>query len=177
MIFASALGGWSLSAEWEVTPRGTEWSEYYEDPNYSSEAFSHKKQVVSEFLERIGPRDFWDLGGNVGVFSRLASDTGIPTISFDIDPAAVEKNYRESVKRGETNMLPLVIDLTNPSSGIGWQNEERMSLAERGPADTVFALALIHHLAISNNLPLSKIVLLSRENVTLIVQRICHPLS
>jgi len=152
-------------------PRGTEWSEYYEDTNYSPEAFSHKKQVVSEFLERIRPGDVWDLGGNVGVFSRLASDRGIPTISFDIDPAAVEKNYRESVKRGETNMLPLVIDLTNPSSGIGWQNEERMSLAERGPADTVFALALIHHLAISNNLPLSKIAdFLSGICGTLIVE-------
>jgi hypothetical protein len=50
-----------------------------------------------------------------------------------------------------------LIDLTNPSPGIGWNNEERLSLIERGPADMVFALALIHHLAISNNLPLNDI--------------------
>ena len=57
----------------------------------------------------------------------------------------------------KSNILPLLLDLTNPSPAIGWENEERMSLVERAPTDTVFALALIHHLAISNNLPLAKI--------------------
>jgi hypothetical protein len=51
----------------------------------------------------------------------------------------------------------LLLDLTNPSPSIGWENQERMSLAERGPADVVMALALIHHLAISNNVPLGRI--------------------
>ncbi|MCK4287695.1 MAG: hypothetical protein KAW86_00695, partial [Bacteroidales bacterium] len=81
----------------------------------------------------------------------------IPTISFDVDPAAVEKNYQICKEKNETNILPLVLDLTNPSGGIGWANQERMSFVERGPVDTVFALALIHHLAISNNLPLINI--------------------
>jgi len=52
---------------------------------------------------------------------------------------------------------PLCLDLTNPSPSVGWANEERLSLVERGPADTVLALALIHHLAISNNVPFSHI--------------------
>ncbi len=47
--------------------------------------------------------------------------------------------------------------MTNPSPDIGWDNSERKSLLKRGPADAVFALALVHHLAISNNLPLDKI--------------------
>ena len=138
-------------------PRGTEWSDYYEDTNYSANAFEHKKQIVAEFLEEISPKTVWDLGANIGMFSRLASDRGINTISFDIDLAAVEKNYNECAARGETNILPLLIDLTNPSPGIGWQNRERISLIDRGPVDTVLALALIHHLAISNNLPLNQI--------------------
>lgn len=138
-------------------PAKTEWSDYYEDTNYSKDALEHKKRVVMEFFEKTNPRSVWDLGANIGLFSRIASDKGIYTISFDIDPAAVEKNYLISIKKAETNILPLLLDLTNPSSGIGWENKERMSLAERGPADTVFALALIHHLAISNNLPMSKI--------------------
>ena len=138
-------------------PGGTEWGDYYQDTNYSAEAFQHKKQVVAEFLEAIHASNVWDLGANTGIFSRIASDKGIPTISFDIDPAAVEKNYLECRRRGEMNILPLLSDLTNPSPGIGWQNKERMSLAERGPADAVLALALIHHLAISNNTPLAKI--------------------
>jgi hypothetical protein len=47
-----------------------------------------------------------------------------------------------------------VVDLTNPSPGLGWHNRERDSLLERGPVEAVLALALIHHLAISNNVPL-----------------------
>ncbi len=136
---------------------GTEWADYYKDTNYSSDAFQHKKQIVSKFLNDINPKNVWDIGANEGTFSRIASDKGIQTISFDIDPVAVEKNYTECVRKGETNILPMVLDLTNPSPGIGWENRERMSLIERGPADTLLALALIHHLAISNNLPLDKI--------------------
>ena len=141
--------------EWRA--RGTAWADYYEDTNYSPGALRHKSQIVADFLDEVDPGSVWDLGANVGMFSRIASDKGIRTISFDVDPAAVERNYLECARRGETNILPLLLDLTNPSPGIGWGNEERRPLLERGPADTVLALALIHHLAISNNLPLRKI--------------------
>jgi ribosomal protein L11 methylase PrmA len=134
-----------------------EWADYYQDTNYSSDAFVHKKQIVAEFIDKIDPGSIWDLGANVGVFSRIASDKGIPTVSFDIDSAAVENNYLECVRREETNILPLVLDLTNPSPGIGWGNEERLSLAERGPTDCVLALALVHHLVVSNNVPFNRI--------------------
>jgi ribosomal protein L11 methylase PrmA len=138
-------------------PGNTEWADYYQDTNYSADALEHKKKLVAQFLDQINPKSVWDLGANDGLFSRIASDKGIKTISFDIDPTAVEKNYLKCVERNESNILPLLLDLTNPSPGIGWQNDERMSLQERGPVDTVFALALIHHLAISNNLPFNKI--------------------
>jgi len=136
---------------WE--PQGTEWSDYYEHTNYSPEAHNHKRQLVAQFVKAAGPQVVWDLGANIGIYSRVAAEKGIRTISFDVDPAAVEKNYLECRKQGETGILPLVLDLTNPSSGIGWANEERLSLAARGPADLVLALALIHHLAIGNNVP------------------------
>jgi len=138
-------------------PKGTAWAEYYEDTNYPPHAVEQKKQLVAGFLDETNPKTVWDLGANRGLFSRIASDRGIPTISFDLDPAAVQRNYLECVEKGETNLLPLLLDLTNPSPSIGWENQERMSILERGPADTVLALALIHHLAISNNLPLDKI--------------------
>ena len=38
-----------------------------------------------------------------------------------------------------------------PSPALGWDNREVRSLTERGPAGLVMALALVHHLAISNN--------------------------
>ena len=103
------------------------------------------------------PAQVWDLGANNGVFSRLAAEQGIFTVSFDIDPAAVEQNYRQVKSAKEDNLLPLVLDLTNPSLAIGWHNRERDSFIDRAPADMVFALALIHHLAISNNVPLPQL--------------------
>jgi len=141
--------------DWKA--KGTEWADYYEDTNYSTGAINHKKKIVAEFLDETNPEIVWDLGANDGLFSRIASDKKILTISFDIDPAAVQKNYIQSVKNNEKYILPLLLDLTNPSPGIGWENTERISLMQRGPADTAFALALIHHLAISNNLPIGKI--------------------
>jgi len=138
-------------------PKGTEWSDYYDETNYSHGAFEHKKTIVSEYLDIACPKLIWDLGANTGVFSRLASSRGINTVAFDIDPAVVEKNYLEMKAKEETNLLPLVLDLTNPSASLGWANEERMSLTKRSPVDMIFALALIHHLAISNNLPFDKI--------------------
>ena len=138
-------------------PVGTEWVDYYEDTNYTREGSEHKNRLVTEFLERINPASVWDLGGNVGTFSRIASNRGAFTVCFDIDFGAVELNYLECKKRQETNLLPLRIDLSNPSPGLGWENRERDSLVERGPVDAAMALALIHHLAISNNLPLDLI--------------------
>lgn len=141
--------------EWQ--PRNTEWADYYKGHNYSAEAFRHKKEIISGFLDEVKPKKAWDLGANDGIFSRIAAEKGIQCISFDIDPAAVEKNYLQCVNNGESGILPLLLDLTNPSPSIGWGNQERASLIERGPVDAVFALALIHHLTISNNIPFKEI--------------------
>jgi cyclopropane fatty-acyl-phospholipid synthase-like methyltransferase len=138
-------------------PNGTVWADYYDNTNYSPAALAHKEKLVAEYLEQAKPVTVWDLGANDGHFSRLAVERKIPVIAFDIDHAAVEKNYREVRARNEAGILPLLLDLTNPSPSLGWANRERMSLFERGPADTVMALALVHHLAIANNLPFQKI--------------------
>jgi len=136
----------------------TEWGGYYGDTNYTDAAFEEKKKIVSGFADKIreNVNIAWDLGGNTGVFSRICSEKGIYTVCFDIDPAAVEENYRQAVKSGEENILPLTADLSAPAPAIGWENKERKSMTERGPADLVMVLALIHHLAISNNVPLIK---------------------
>jgi ribosomal protein L11 methylase PrmA len=138
-------------------PQRTEWVGYLQDTNYSEEALQHKEKIVSMLIDRAMPQVIWDLGANTGFFSRLAAAKGIPTISLDVDPACVEINYQRCVREHENSILPLLLDITNPSPGIGWENEERMSLIERGPADVVLALALLHHLAISNNLPFDRI--------------------
>jgi ribosomal protein L11 methylase PrmA len=139
------------------SPQGTAWADYYQDDSYDSVGIEHKKQLVADFLDEAAPKTVWDLGSNIGLFSRIAASKNVQTISWDIDPQCVDINYRQVVSNGETNLLPLVLDLTNPSPSIGWENRERLSILERGPADTVLALALVHHLAISNNVPLDRI--------------------
>lgn len=139
------------------TPDGTEWADYYSDTNYTAEASADKQRLVEAFIDRVRPSTLWDLGANTGRFSRLASRRGILTIAFDLDAAAVEKNYRDCVASGNQHELPLVLDLTNPSPAFGWAGNERFALHQRGPADLVQALAIVHHLAISNNVPFTKI--------------------
>jgi len=135
----------------------TTWDNYYEEHNYSGRSFEEKRRIVSEYIDTLKPASLWDMGANRGEFSRLASSRGIPAIAFDMDHNAVEQNYLHLKEHGETHILPLVQDLATPSADIGWHNKERASLIARGPADTALALALVHHLAIGNNVPLEDI--------------------
>jgi hypothetical protein len=138
-------------------PGGTEWADYYEATNYSDRAFTAKQKLVDRFLSDVEPASVWDLGANTGEFSRIAAGRNIPVMAFDIDPSAVEKNYRRMRAEQQAGPLPLLMDLTNPSPGIGWNETERESFISRGPVDCAMALALIHHLAISNNVPLDRL--------------------
>jgi hypothetical protein len=138
-------------------PSGTEWADYTSDNNYSDAASRSKREMVVAHLAAVKPKTVWDLGANTGEYSRAARELAGHVVSFDVDPAAVERNYRRVRSEKETGILPLLLDLTNPSPGQGWAGRERLSLEERGPADAVLALALVHHLAIGNNLPLERI--------------------
>ncbi len=139
-------------------PHGTDWLDYYEATNYSDTAFEKKKEIVHQLLTELSPGSLLDLGANTGIFSRQAQQlAGCLIISSDIDPGAVELNYLQVKREKEKNLLPLVIDLTNPSPAIGWRNQERSAFLARAKVDVVMALALIHHLAIANNLPLTHI--------------------
>ena len=135
----------------------TAWSNYYEGDSYQDEGFADKIETVTQFIAQAEPNCVWDLGANTGAFSRIASQRQILTISMDSDPGAVETNYLGAKQAGDRFLHPLLIDLTNPSAAIGWANEERDSLAARCEADCILALALLHHLAIANNLPLPRI--------------------
>ena len=141
-----------LPLTWQ--PRGTEWGAYYTLTNYTDESLLAKGALVGSFAEQVKPRSAWDLGANNGLFSRELSRRGIETVASDIDPAAVEQNYLAVKAGNEPHLLPLLIDLTNPSPALGWAHRERSSMLARGPVDLVMALALVHHLAISNNVPL-----------------------
>ena len=138
----------------------TEWGDYYNFTNYSEAAFRAKQKVVSNMLTKISPKTkiVWDLGANDGTFSLLAAARGAYTVAFDIDPVAVERNFKTKENDpSDLLILPLVQDFINPSPALGWAHRERQSLLQRGPADVVLALALLHHLAIGNNVPLPRV--------------------
>jgi len=135
----------------------TEWSDYYDDTNYSAESMKHKEELLGRFVgAHFDPRaTVHDLGANTGRFSRIIASHCDYVVAHDIDEMAVENNYREVRAVGPTNILPLVLDLGNPSGAIGWDLKERLSFHERARGDSAIALALIHHLCISNNVPLA----------------------
>lgn len=154
-------------------PEKTQWAHYYSKTNYSEEAMELKKRFVSSVINEIRPARAVDLGANTGEFSAIAARAGAYVVSTDVDHGAVDLCFRRvSAEKGE-NVLPLVVDLTSPTSAVGWMNEERASFLDRcsGKTDLVLALALIHHLAIGNNVPLRNVVeLLARMGTDAIVE-------
>ncbi len=146
-----------MTGKFRLRTKETEWAAYYTFTNYNDQSFAHKKEIVASYTSKVGPATVWDLGANNGEFTRIPAAAGADCISFDIDPLAVEANYQRLRKEGDSRILPLVMDLTNPSPATGWNNRERMNLQQRAHPDMAMALALIHHLAISNNLPFTRI--------------------
>lgn len=138
----------------------SEWSDYYSNTNYEEQAMRGKEELVRNALAGISCeiKTIADIGANTGHFSQIASEYCTSVFSFDMDESAVEQHYLRLLNTHQQGVLPLVLDLFNPPSSIGWSNTERSSFMSRANFDVVIALALIHHLAISNNVPLTRIV-------------------
>ena len=137
----------------------SEWGNYYEKTNYEQAAFEGKKKLIREWVTALSPQRIIDVGGNDGTFARTVIDTVPDVIVTDIDSNAVDYNYKQLQENKETNMLPFVCDVLQPAPGIGFNNTERNSLIERLGAyapDVTMALALIHHITLSGNVPFEK---------------------
>ncbi len=143
---------------WE--PQGTAWADYADHTSYDDQATAAKAAAVTAALQVAGGSSAWDLGANTGRYSRIAADLGYRVVALDIDPAAVERGYRAIRSDRRDDILPLLADLTDPSPALGWGSAERASLLERIDCDVILALALVHHLAIGANVPLSMIATL-----------------
>lgn len=129
------------------------WSKYENEDSYTLAAKESKKAIIGDILLALPYGAVADFGANTGEYSRFAHTLGHDVIALDRDHDCIERLYVP----GLVNKLPLVIDICNPSPAIGWQNTERKSFLDRLHVDTIMALALIHHLCIGNNIPLSKV--------------------
>jgi hypothetical protein len=136
----------------------TAWNKYYDEANQRNDYMLQKKKIIAKWISELpGLYTGVDLGANEGQFSSLLAGSDIQTIAADFDHSAINKLYQKTKKENERNILPLVIDLANPSPAGGLNNRERISFIERTNADLGWALALIHHLAIGKNIPFEKV--------------------
>ncbi|MDT8323909.1 MAG: class I SAM-dependent methyltransferase, partial [Bacteroidota bacterium] len=115
-----------------------------------------KEEFVRRWTQELSPATVWDLGSNTGRYARIAAESGAQTLAMDADDTVVDAMYDELNTAGATNITPLVMNLADPSPALGWAHEERPSLADRGPADLVLCLGLVHHLRYTHMLPLEK---------------------
>jgi SAM-dependent methyltransferase len=139
-------------------PQGL-WSRYTRECSYVDSATAAKKEIVRRMLEEVKPRRVLDLGCNTGEYTRLAVEMGAEVVAADADHDAVEMLYRDLRGKGGP-ITPMVVDLCNPSPAIGFRNQERPRFLDRVRGDAVLALALIHHLHVSGNLPFDAIAAL-----------------
>lgn len=133
----------------------SEWGDYYNKTNYSNEAFTVKSEIINAWVKSIKPKTLIDIGGNDGTFVRQINYNLEHALVCDIDNNAVDFNYKILKANKETYMVPLVLDVLNPSSNIGFNNSERMSFIKRIKSfepDVTLALAVIHHITLSGNI-------------------------
>lgn len=134
------------------------WLAYTEAHSYSPQALQQKEDFVLRAFKGRRPRLVWDLGCNIGHFSRLAGRHAEQVVALDADASSVDRLYNRLKQQRSDNILPLVANLANPSPDQGWGGRERRSLVARGKPDLTLCLALIHHLAISCNIPVESFV-------------------
>jgi 2-polyprenyl-3-methyl-5-hydroxy-6-metoxy-1,4-benzoquinol methylase len=143
------------------------WSDYMATHSYSGSAFAAKEQFVEQALREFKPARVLDVGANTGHFSARAAKAGAAVVALDIDPACVGTIWLQA-RAQQLNILPLVIDLARPTPALGWRNSECPSFLERavGAFDGVLMLAVLHHLLVTERIPLEEVLRLASELTT-----------
>jgi SAM-dependent methyltransferase len=148
--------------------RRSEWTDYVSfNKSHAPDYLAEKQAFVEHGLREFRPRNVLDVGCNTGYFSRIAAHNGAGVVAIDQDPATVGELWREATASG-LNILPLVVDLTRPSPGVGWRNGENPSFLTRaqGSFDLVLMLAVIHHMLVCERVPLDEILSLAVDLTT-----------
>jgi hypothetical protein len=137
--------------EWK--PGATEWSGYSATTSYDEADAARKEAFVREVVHTREWNLVWDIGCNEGRHSRIAAENSRYVVALDGDPAVVDRFYRALAAEDETTILPLAVDVTDPSPALGWHGLERQTLEARGRPELTLCLAVLHHVAIGANVP------------------------
>lgn len=153
-----------LKSVMPASSRSSSWSEYMEHNKYSDDYFPIKERFVEQALKEVSPGKVLDVGCNTGHFSALATKAGASVVAIDYDPVVVGRVWQRASAEG-LDILPLVINLARPSPGLGWRNMENPSFLERarGAFDGMLMLAVIHHMLVSERIPLPEVMRLASE--------------
>jgi SAM-dependent methyltransferase len=138
--------------------QNSQWLTYNTTNSYCDADREQKVAFVRRVLESKQWKLVWDFGCNLGTFSRIAAENAQHVVAFDADPLVIENLYQTVKAENNRRVLPLVVDLVNPSPSLGWRGLERMNLPDRGMPDLIICLALIHHLVVGANVPLAEFV-------------------
>lgn len=143
------------------------WSGYGAGPSYSETGFQAKQEFVAGALAEFRPRRVLDVGCNTGHFAELAARQGARVVAMDADSVVVGAAWRRA-RAGSLDILPLVVNLARPSPAVGWRNRECAAFLDRARNgfDAVLMLAFLHHLLVSERVPLDDIVELAAELTT-----------
>ena len=136
----------------------TVWENYSVTNTYEKSEENEKVKIVKKFINQNNFNKIIDLGCNDGFYSKIAvNDNANFVVGFDYDPISIDRAFND-FKKNQTNFLPLIFDATNPSSNIGWNENERKSFNNRADFDALLALAFEHHLVIAKNIPLLDVI-------------------
>lgn len=147
------------------------WSGYSERDHYLETSLDEKEEFVRRAVARQHRGQVWDIGCNDGLFSRIAAAHADHVVAMDADPLVVDRLYQSLRAEGNRQINPMYVDLSDAGGGIGWRGEERPGIFQRGKPDVVLYLAVIHHLAITFNVPIeSQIRLLADITPELVIE-------
>jgi len=136
------------------------WTDYMStNNNYSADHFAAKEKFVRETMAEIRPKRVLDVGCNNGHFSEIAARAGASVIAIDYDPVVLGDVWRRA-RANSLDILPLAVNLCRPTPAMGWRNEECPSFLDRaqGAFDCVLMLAVIHHMLVTERVPLPDII-------------------
>jgi len=136
----------------------SEWATYAERHGYDDADHEAKRAFVAEACAGRRRRLVWDIGCNAGAYSRIAAEYADYVVAMDADALVIDRLHRALQAETHRSILPLVVDLADPSPDLGWRGLERKSLDKRGTPELTLCLALIHHAVIGANIPLVEFV-------------------
>ncbi|MBI2834008.1 MAG: methyltransferase, partial [Acidobacteria bacterium] len=128
-----------------------------DDDDDSGDA-ERRRAFVTQVLRSRRRSLVWDLWCRTGFFARLAAAHADYVVAIDADQGALERLFQQLRRQELPNVLPLCINLADPSPGLGWRGVERQPLDARGVPDLVLCLAYLPHLVIGSNVRLRDVL-------------------